>query len=191
MTITSNDIAAKMEQLSRSARRRGLKFGLSKSCVEHLLKQTHCAYSGEEFNKTVGSKDAASVERINPKRGYVRGNVVAVKSRYNQVLGDMTPEERADRLTQWSEKVSNAQSRMDKLKLQLDALDSEIQLQEAALKNLREKRKEKVKERNAACVTFKGAEENLGDLRKAIAGAEKYEGLTFGQRVKMWFKGEL
>ena len=65
--------------------------------AEDIHKPTHCPVFGIEL-KYYGqcgphALDAASLDRKNPKNGYVAGNVVVVSFKANNLKGRTTPEE--------------------------------------------------------------------------------------------------
>lgn len=79
----------KLEQIRISAKRRGLDFNLSLRDVNNISSQKYCAYSGEKFqNKKAQHDDKLTYERVDNNKGYVRGNVVPVKMKYNTMRAD-------------------------------------------------------------------------------------------------------
>ncbi|ARB05800.1 hypothetical protein fHeYen901_27 [Yersinia phage fHe-Yen9-01] len=74
----------KLDRLTESAARRGKEMTLSLGHIENLIAQTHCAYSGEKFEYGKG-QEYSSFERFNNDIGYVEGNVICVKSKYNRI----------------------------------------------------------------------------------------------------------
>jgi hypothetical protein len=56
-------------------------FDLELSDIEHLLMQNKCYYTNLEFT----TNDTLTIDRVNSKLGYVKGNVVACRSSVNQV----------------------------------------------------------------------------------------------------------
>lgn len=81
----------KYDQTKRSAERRGLDFDLSLRDIENLCDQKYCAYSGEKFStgKKVKEKEKLTFERLDNNKGYVKGNVVPVKLKYNNLRGNL------------------------------------------------------------------------------------------------------
>lgn len=72
-----------------NAKRAGKEFNMSLSTFANIKEQTHCAYSGLEFNK----ENVFSLERIDNSIGYVDGNVIPVTKYINTLRGDHeTPE---------------------------------------------------------------------------------------------------
>lgn len=69
-------IARKFLQLKENASSRGLEFSLTLEDVRDLMHTTYCEYSGVAFDSTSITLKR-TVDRINCKRGYVKGNVVA------------------------------------------------------------------------------------------------------------------
>ena len=78
--------ARRLVQTYESARKRNKQFNLSAEYIHNIMQQTVCAYSGEKF----GDKEAErmSLERFNNNVGYVEGNVIPVKKKYNTMRGD-------------------------------------------------------------------------------------------------------
>ena len=73
-------LSLKFTQLYESANRRNKTFELTHSIVASLLTRKYCYYTGIEFMETSGNLDARfgrSIDRVDPKLGYVPGNVVA------------------------------------------------------------------------------------------------------------------
>lgn len=68
-------VAQKMINLQQSASSRNLEFDLSFNTVKFLMEQTQCFYTGIEFQPD--GKFSFSVDRVDPKIGYIEGNVVA------------------------------------------------------------------------------------------------------------------
>ena len=82
------EIARKMINLHQSASSRNLEFDLSFETVKKLIANTHCFYTGQEFEE--GGKFAMSVDRLDPNRGYVEGNVVACTIDINAKKANLT-----------------------------------------------------------------------------------------------------
>jgi len=80
-------ICAKYTQLYNSAVNRGLTFDLSLYDVKKLLKRKYCAYTGIELtnNGQTNCRTQRTIERIDSKKGYVKGNVIAVSFVANQL----------------------------------------------------------------------------------------------------------
>ena len=55
------------------------------SDIENLLNQTKCYYTNLEFTVT----DVLTIDRVNSKLGYVKGNVVACRSSINQIKSNL------------------------------------------------------------------------------------------------------
>lgn len=78
------------------AKRSGLPFAITLADLEPL--PTHCPVVGIELcygNKKRLADNSASIDRINPKLGYVPGNVRIVSHRANRLKSDATAEELA------------------------------------------------------------------------------------------------
>ena len=76
------------------SRKRGLEFSITREFVEKALKSGVCAMTGERFDTSKGATRqnplAPSLDRINPKIGYVLGNCRLVTWIYNRAKGDGT-----------------------------------------------------------------------------------------------------
>lgn len=73
-------VAEKYLQLLRSAASRNLPFNLTMVDVRNLLTRKTCFYTGVKF----GTGDLVrTIDRKNPNKGYVKGNVVACTSKSN------------------------------------------------------------------------------------------------------------
>ena len=83
--ITDLRIAKKYLRLSNGARDRGLEFDLSLADVKKLLNTKRCFYTGVKLDPVAeDQKDRTSFDRKDPKKGYVKGNVVACSYEANQ-----------------------------------------------------------------------------------------------------------
>ena len=82
------EIARKMINLHQSASSRNLEFDLSFETVKKLISHTHCFYTGQEFEES--GKFGMSVDRLDPNRGYVEGNVVACTVDINAKKANLT-----------------------------------------------------------------------------------------------------
>ncbi|QPB09021.1 putative Srd-like anti-sigma factor [Klebsiella phage Metamorpho] len=110
-----------------SAQRRHKDFNLTPEYLFNIMQQTHCAYSGEKFGSAKGNHpDSMTLERWNNELGYVMGNVIPVKQKYNSLRGNNTIEdlerkanETAARIVRSADSVKPAQSKEDKKFLNL------------------------------------------------------------------------
>ncbi|UHS65236.1 putative anti-sigma factor [Escherichia phage P896] len=80
------------EHTKTSAKRRNKDFNLSSKYIANLLKQEFCAYSGERFDEN-STQDKVSFERFNNDIGYIEGNVIPVKTKYNGLRADLSLDE--------------------------------------------------------------------------------------------------
>ncbi|UNY41097.1 putative anti-sigma factor [Klebsiella phage KP185] len=77
-----------------SAKRRHKEFNLTAEYMKNIMAQEVCAYSGEKFNNShANNPDAMTLERWNNDLGYVMGNVIPVKQKYNALRGNNTIED--------------------------------------------------------------------------------------------------
>ncbi|ARW57441.1 Srd anti-sigma factor [Serratia phage CHI14] len=80
-------VANRLVNTYNSASRRSKEFNLSLKYLTNVVTQTHCAYSGEPFNDNKES-EKLSLERFNNSLGYIEGNVIPVKQKYNKARSD-------------------------------------------------------------------------------------------------------
>ena len=90
-TITDIEVAKKMINLQQSAVSRNIEFDLSFETVKSLLLRTHCYYTGTKFEDD--GKFSFSVDRVDSKKGYIEGNVVACTIDINSKKSNLTIEE--------------------------------------------------------------------------------------------------
>lgn len=74
-------VAKKYTQLLCSAKRRNKEFNLTLADVRKLLNRKTCAYTGVRFS----SENLRTIDRIDSKKGYVKGNVTAVTDKVNLI----------------------------------------------------------------------------------------------------------
>lgn len=84
--ITDAIVNRRLTKTRKSAERRGKDFNLDAAYMRNILEQEVCAYSGEKFNAMSGP-NSLSLERWDNKKGYIKGNVVPVKAKYNHLRG--------------------------------------------------------------------------------------------------------
>ena len=89
--VTDIEVAQKMMQLKQSATSRSLDFDLSFRTVRFLLAQKKCYYTGIPFEESGGS--ARSIDRVDPSKGYIEGNVVACTVDINGKKSNLTIQE--------------------------------------------------------------------------------------------------
>lgn len=92
--MTTSDVVAR--QLLKSSRYRAKRDGIRHTLVlADIQVPDRCPVLGIRLRPTKGRAGPASpsLDRINPKRGYVRGNVVVVSWRVNEIKSDATPDE--------------------------------------------------------------------------------------------------
>lgn len=82
-------VAAKYQNLYDSAKNRGKGFDLDLGDVRRLLTKKRCSYTGvilTEKDRNSPTKDSdRTIDRLDPKKGYVKGNVYAVSHAANSV----------------------------------------------------------------------------------------------------------
>lgn len=87
----SAKLAEKIRILRSSASRRGKEYALSEETVGKIMKIRKCVYTHRDFTKK--GDFILTFERINPRHGYVHGNVIAVTNEANSVKGDRSIED--------------------------------------------------------------------------------------------------
>jgi len=92
-----NPIQYMLGRAKKRAADKGIPFDVS---VEDIEKPTHCPmlgveliYGGDKLPNKQAHPNAASLDRIRPELGYVKGNVVIVSWRANNIKSDATAEE--------------------------------------------------------------------------------------------------
>ena len=85
------EVAKKMINLQQSASSRNIEYDLSFETVKYLMTRTHCYYTGVKFEDD--GKLAFSVDRVDSKKGYIEGNVVACTVDINSKKSNLTIEE--------------------------------------------------------------------------------------------------
>jgi hypothetical protein len=84
------EVARKMINLQQSATSRNLEYNLTFETTKRLMNYTRCYYTNVEFNDTT---NIFSVDRVDPKKGYVEGNVVSCTVEINSKKANLTIEE--------------------------------------------------------------------------------------------------
>lgn len=89
--IPDIEVAKKMINLQQSATSRNIEFDLSFETVKHLMTRTNCYYTGIKFEDE--GKMALSVDRVDSRKGYVEGNVVACTVDINSKKSNLSHDE--------------------------------------------------------------------------------------------------
>ena len=89
--IPDIEVAKKMINLQQSATSRNIDFDLSFETVKMLMTRTHCYYTHVYFEDE--GKLSLSIDRVDPKKGYVEGNVVSCTIDINSKKANLTIEE--------------------------------------------------------------------------------------------------
>lgn len=87
--MTDEHIARKYLMKIENAKSRGIPFTLSFTAYKNLMRAQKCYYTGLTLSNIEGSRDQKTIDRINPKKGYVKGNVVACCAGFNQMKSAM------------------------------------------------------------------------------------------------------
>ena len=88
-----NKVSQILGRLKHRAAKAGIPFNLER---EDIIIPTHCPILGIELKWNQGKgyhPDSPSVDKINPKLGYVKGNVRVISARANLLKNDATVEE--------------------------------------------------------------------------------------------------
>jgi hypothetical protein len=88
--IEDIEVARKMINLQQSATSRNLEYNLTFETTKRLMNYTRCYYTNVEFNDTT---NIFSIDRVDPKKGYVEGNVVSCTVEINSKKANLTIEE--------------------------------------------------------------------------------------------------
>ena len=88
--IEDIDVARKMINLQQSATSRNLEYNLTFETTKRLMSYTRCYYTNVEFNDTT---NILSIDRVDPIKGYIEGNVVACTVEINSKKANLTIEE--------------------------------------------------------------------------------------------------
>ena len=88
--IEDIEVARKMINLQQSATSRNLEYNLTFETTKRLMNYTRCYYTNVEFNDTT---NIFSIDRVDPKKGYIEGNVVACTVEINSKKSNLTIEE--------------------------------------------------------------------------------------------------
>lgn len=89
--ITDKIVNRRLLKTEASAARRNKDFNLDAAYLRNILEQEVCAYSGEPFKEF--GPDMMTLERWDNDKGYVKGNVIPVKKKYNCLRGSLTIEQ--------------------------------------------------------------------------------------------------
>lgn len=87
LTAFQKKAKRRLSHTRESAKNRNKDFNLDRHYMENILLQTRCAYSGEKFGS---GDDKLTLERWDNDKGYVKGNVIPVKLKYNLRRGDLS-----------------------------------------------------------------------------------------------------
>lgn len=94
----------RLQQTKESAERRGKDFNLTRKYIVNILKHDVCAYSGEKFSKRTQG-DRITFERWDNNKGYVIGNVIPVKFKYNTLRGSLELDQLNERATKTARQI--------------------------------------------------------------------------------------
>lgn len=139
-----NKINRRLDHTRASAKRRSKDFNLDFNYLKNILDQKVCAYSGESFNNSVEG-EKLSLERFNNDIGYIKGNVIPVKKKYNTARSDLTLEELIGKRDAIARRIANPSVRKVE-KLNLDEKKwAQIKKVYGTILKIRAKRENRVK----------------------------------------------
>ena len=84
-TIIARKYLSKLE----NAKARGIEFKLTFIAYKNLVRSKKCFYTGIDLSEVEGAADQRTIDRINPNKGYVSGNVVACCKAMNHMKAVM------------------------------------------------------------------------------------------------------
>ena len=97
--VTPRDVASKRKLLILSAKKRKIKFDLSKEDIEKLLTVKRCYYTGIRF-KDSDKHRSRTIDRVDNSKGYEPGNVVACIAKVNFIKNLLLEDDQALTLRQ-------------------------------------------------------------------------------------------
>lgn len=81
-TVSDDDVIKVYLNKKDNAKKAGVDFSLSFTTVKNMLRAKKCAFSGLPIHR-----GTFSIDRIDNKKGYVKGNVVACHCTFNKLKG--------------------------------------------------------------------------------------------------------
>lgn len=100
-------VATRLVNTYASATKRQKDFSLTMSYLYNIAQQKLCAYSGEPFREGVND-DMMTLERFDNDKGYVPGNVIPVKKKYNSARGNFSLEELIEKRDELASRIVRA-----------------------------------------------------------------------------------
>lgn len=91
--MNNNFVKAKVDQCKRRAIRKGFDFNITEEYINKMYEHQNgrCKASGVKMTQEVGSyRGAMSIDRINPDKGYIFGNIQLLCAAVNRMKADMT-----------------------------------------------------------------------------------------------------
>jgi hypothetical protein len=92
LTVDSNSdeyIARKYIQILESAKKRNKAFNLELSDIEEIVNENKCYYTGVTLTNKKGCNFQRTVDRVDNREGYVKGNVVACSHLANKLKNEL------------------------------------------------------------------------------------------------------
>ena len=109
-TLHKNSPEKRLYNLAkRRAKDKNLEFNLTKEYIKSIFpKDNKCPVTGKEFQYGLKNRDyAPSIDKINPKKGYIIGNVVIISHKMNAFKSDIEDIELIKKLYDFYKKFSN------------------------------------------------------------------------------------
>lgn len=185
-----NKIKRRLDHTKASAKRRSKDFNLDFNYLKNILDQKVCAYSGESFNNSVEG-EKLSLERFNNDIGYIKGNVIPVKKKYNTARSDFSLEELIEKRDTIAVRIANPSARkVEKLNLD-DKKWAQIKKVYGTIVNIQKKRENRVKHMANMMKSqplSKESELKLIGLKARINGSLQAEGHEYA-KLNVLLKG--
>jgi len=114
-----NDLimCTKYVRTSQSAKNRGIEFNLPFTSFKNIMRAKKCQYTGVILTEPKMNNPRptdVTVERVDNKKGYVKGNVIAVCREANQIKGTWETNDSYSKLKQIISSYEKIMKRMNK-----------------------------------------------------------------------------
>ena len=97
-------------KINTRAKSKGIPYGLTGDILESLwtAQGGRCIYTGEEMVIEHGNRNnplTLSVDRVDPEKGYIEGNIVLCTLRANTIKSNLTEQEFKEWMPKWHQKI--------------------------------------------------------------------------------------
>lgn len=82
-------LARKYLRKVENAKERGIPFKLTFVAYKNIMRAKKCFYTGIELSEVENAGDQRTIDRVNPNKGYEKGNVVACCKAMNNMKAAM------------------------------------------------------------------------------------------------------